>query len=1184
MFERQLPNFKRTELLANAKTFLGIKGKRRNNPKTSAKFLNYIPKGKNGISLEPTSIEFRNKLDNYIISKYIPNITYTQTARALYKWKWKSENNSILWKDGETSETFEGTELELLAQIEAYKTELLETLDTESPQIFQKYNGSPILEFKVSNKIPTSSKMMSNNKRQRITPINISKLFMRLAFAYKLDKPFIESDDWDSNNGTCVMDWIYHHYINTMGFTKLLKKDGKEQAYQKLGALFKQYYDKVMYQYDNEEYKLDNDRYCETNNYDPIKMGICINQLELFCDDYNISMYAFDKEQNVIKIKKQSERGRGMAMIFIMANSHFYPIIDDKMRKILIGKNQDNENSLNNYTNKEENWFSKDAEIVFEKKEREHSEPIFNDSKLTNNEYAMKIINDTNTLPSNIRIEGASIESFMINKQKYICNQKDILDELVKEYCDKTDTAYWGQSVQSILKEQLDNIYTETYIDEDGNEKVKIYEHFHDLVSKVNPYVYSELVIDGIKNRQHFGKTENLDYLFETIEEGENPKTVLDYKIKNNEIVCYDIRKHYTSCVAEPFDDFIVLSGDDIIERYNGNLSFGLYYVETDDLTLLHQSNWYSNKIIELAIENHIELKITHQLLPKNNTPVNKNYFQKHIKYIQSETNKIQNNNEFLFKRLMNTLIGKLGKTDKTERVVELDTNVEQVWSCFLKHDAPSDDNNSHWFYNPELPNTYSRFNKGNKIICENLNTEENPLYMYGFEKNQKLNDLTLPIWIQILDWSNIRVFDMMKKVGGKCLFRKTDCVVMEGGRADCEKEGWGGYKREFEMPFHKSTSLMKIDRHIKAPEWNCKWNIHSGFTNSSDSDKIIELAIKQTGLLITGRAGTGKTFIIKNNKYMTDDNTIIMSFTNKASRNCGGSTIHKTLQLNSSLKTQEKTLKNLKKYTFCVIDEIGMINNGLWNIIKLVKQVNKKMIFILMGDYRQLPPIDETRNVEIDVFNHPIVNWLVGGNKIELLERKRYDKELWDYLERGYENGDWSGLQTTCPTPTQISKNRALCYYNKTRVRINALVNKSVTDKLQVGEKKHIPFTEDDAKKNDKGQAAVIYHGCPIMCIKNVKDDCLINSDEYQISDFDEQSFTIIRIDDDEFEPKQIDIKRFHTDFVLNYISTVHKSQGATYTEKLYLYDFNKLITDNRIIYTATSRATQFNNIYQIN
>ena len=171
--------------------------------------------------------------------------------------------------------------------------------------------------------------------------------------------------------------------------------------------------------------------------------------------------------------------------------------------------------------------------------------------------------------------------------------------------------------------------------------------------------------------------------------------------------------------------------------------------------------------------------------------------------------------------------------------------------------------------------------------------------------------DIQLPVHLQILDWSIILLFDLQKSVGGKCLFRKTDFVMMEGGKSDLEQKGWGGFKKETQKGVH-CNSFMKTDRHIKQPDWENKQINNYEYRDSTEADKIIELVNEKGGLLISGRAATGKTYMIKNNKYMTDENTIKMSFINKASINCGGSTIHKTLKLDSNLQTRKKNQKNL--------------------------------------------------------------------------------------------------------------------------------------------------------------------------------------------------------------------------------------------------------------------------------
>jgi ATP-dependent exoDNAse (exonuclease V) alpha subunit len=47
-----------------------------------------------------------------------------------------------------------------------------------------------------------------------------------------------------------------------------------------------------------------------------------------------------------------------------------------------------------------------------------------------------------------------------------------------------------------------------------------------------------------------------------------------------------------------------------------------------------------------------------------------------------------------------------------------------------------------------------------------------------------------------------------------------------------------------------------------------------------------------------------------------------------------------------------------------------------------------------------------------------------------------------------------------------------------------------------------------------------------------------------------------------------------------MNYIGTTHKSQGDTYDGKICLFDYNKLVSNKHIIYTACSRATKFENV----
>jgi len=1184
----------RTNLLKTAKTYLGIKGKRRSNPITTAKFLGYTPRGRRGRVLAEGTAEYNRAVDNEILRRYaVGNLVYSQNITLRTRRKFKNERNYRPYQAGFTAE---GNMNTIQEEITNFKNEILDEWDFDSPYEYERNNDGSVRYTEVlSNPVRQSGSLMvrTQSGRQRVAPISLNRLFMRRAGAFKLDNCYVENDEWDLKQNTCVFDWIYHKYKDGDCLKKFLKGSRKD-AYERLNELFNYSY----HQHNSFE-----DDYIK--DYDALTQGVSIEQLEDFCKEYRLAMYAYDREyKNIIRVLPDvNKKSKNPAMIFMIANEHFYPIEDLQFRKSLVSKTR-NEKNENEYLE----WVSDDInEILYgEKNGTKKPTPIFAEGDEVGNDFIFKTIMEKNILPSKLRVEGSQVKSFMINDQKYITDVKSTLDISIENFCNSIGIQYWGQSVNSVLKTLLDEKFEcENY-------------NFPDITSKLNPNVYDALTADGIKHRQHYGATdetlssytEMMPTTYTDVEEErtiikkykdiftgemkeqvitkkvmiqkENPaETILDYKVRNKEINCYDINKAYTSVMYNPLDEFIVYDVDDKIEPYKnqeGKLKTGLYYVETYDNTLLHQSNWYSNKIIDLALENHIDLVIKLQLIPKNNNKErcckNKEYLKDFMDWVMEKVKDIEGG-ELLYKRIFNTMYGRFGKTKEVNRTCNIDTNIQEVWRCFLKCDEPeNEEDKAHYFYADKFKDSnYNRFRKDDRIICDNISyDEENPLYLFGFEKKENYLDIQLPIHLQILDWSNILLYKLQREVGGKCLFRKTDYVMMEGGKADMKKEGWGGYKPDGYENVN-TRSFMKTDRHIKMPDWNMRWEDNFEYRDSSEADKIIELANEKGGLLISGRAGTGKTYIIKNNKYMTDENTIKMSFTNKASRNCGGSTIHKTLKLNGNLKSQKKTLDKFKFKQYVIIDEIGMVNQDLLNLLQVVKKFNPRLIFILCGDYRQLPPIEENRNEESDIFNHPIVLFLSHNNRIELTERKRYDKDLWDYLERGYERGDWSGLPSKKIQPKDLIDNRALCFYNKTRKRINRWA-------MEALKPSYAEYLKNDDEENEKADDVYLYSGLPIMSITNNKDLELINSDEYIVCEVEDDTIFIIQ-DGEDHKPLEIDKKDFHKLFVANYIATTHKSQGATYFNNIYLFDTRQMESDRRILYTAVSRGTALNKIF---
>jgi hypothetical protein len=56
----------------------------------------------------------------------------------------------------------------------------------------------------------------------------------------------------------------------------------------------------------------------------------------------------------------------------------------------------------------------------------------------------------------------------------------------------------------------------------------------------------------------------------------------------------------------------------------------------------------------------------------------------------------------------------------------------------------------------------------------------------------------------------------------------------------------------------------MNTNRSVETPVLDDEWIDYNQFTSSNDWEDIINMAIEKGGMMISSRAGTGKTYIIK--------------------------------------------------------------------------------------------------------------------------------------------------------------------------------------------------------------------------------------------------------------------------------------------------------------------------------
>jgi hypothetical protein len=1058
-------------------------------------------------------------------------------------------------------------------------------------QILTKFD---YIKYQIEENSPTASKDFGYEVIEETRkPLQVKGKQGYMTKKMKQTTLLLDGDDkqeWDTGTGRCVFDYLIYKYGELKGFKKCMNYEYLDDLF--AGRL-------------NENY-LDSEGKVLNPNQKPLEEGVSVFQLEVFCSRFGIRMYVYDiDDQCIHHYTPPMINKNGRPLIYRIYNNHIYPIEDETERKSMVGKTLYDERPEDQ---KAIAIRSKDIEIMEESKatETEYNivappvryyegteiEQPYNEDE--RNAFALDYIYKMKKLPFPINKSKLYFQDGAISNMKvgddYIMTTPP--NEMIKKYMDTNDFVFQGEEPVHILYQ----LWKDTYCDDDGN---PISIHKNEMRSNVNTAVAKVLLAEGVKYRTHYGATRDLSEYMEMIEEYETitkieeevvdtpfgkkkkktkqitnklkPKRrLLDKMIDEGEIIGCDIEKCYASCLLNPQDDWIVLDFLDEVENFIDNdyekLPLGLYYVETNDLTLLHQSNWYSNNILDMAKELGIEFKIAYQILDKlkyKGEERNSDYFHSIITAALDEFADFPE----LRKLVINQITGCLGKTNGTSLEVHLNNNLEEVWEKFV------------------MPNA----EKNKDVFIQPLKHNDETLWIYGNTKKTEWLDFNLPMYIQILDWSNMMLYDMAKQMGGEVLFRKTDCVVVRGGKPVKEKtatpyeednynhitDTWGSYRNEDKEHIKQLNyeTTMRENRHIEKPEVENLWTTYD-YCDSDEWEKIIKTAIEKKGMLIMGRAGTGKSYVPKKaveEKLIKDDTKCRLAFTNKASRNINGTTIHKALAINSKNKTNNKTLAKYKSTDVIIVDEISMINADLWKLLSHLKKTSGAT-FILLGDYRQCRPIEEDR-IDIEdatYFNHPVVKYLTNNNRCELNVRKRYDEALWNYAEDFYER-DVVGRQIKEKRPTieQIYLHKNICYLNKTRDRINDSCMehfKEQTDSI------YLPYERKDDK--DRPNSVHLFIGLPIMSIKNDSELGIINSDEFQVVNFDEDNFTAERVEDG--TSLEFECDDFHKYFVANYCSTTHKSQGATITEPIYIWDWERMSADKNVGYTALTRAKE--------
>ena len=633
----------------------------------------------------------------------------------------------------------------------------------------------------------------------------------------------------------------------------------------------------------------------------------------------------------------------------------------------------------------------------------------------------------------------------------------------------------------------------------------------------------------------------------------DNNKSAFSYTFKEptgNNIITRDINKCYTSILRDNIYDYPIFNVCDSIEKYdNKPLKVGFYWVETKNIFPLKGSGFYCYSTLLECQKLGISFTPTFQLVSSHRLPAT--YFKKFV----NNAVKIDQ-----FKTLVNTTIGFLNKIKTTFKQSRFTSDKNEAGYYFFNKFKGSVENN-------------------NKIHYANLWNDD----LYEIEtvsfSNKYENDI--PLFQQIIETGWIRIYKLYKSLGGDLLCVKTDSVTVENPSKDVKiTEEIGGVKIEPNPIIYKKWKLRKGKFNIELKDFDEVDEIQYledreeciSNDNFDYVDKIVEdILTYEEGCYIDGRAGTGKSVIIRKLNKILDErdlNYVNLAPTNKASRNINGQTIHKFFAIGRNNKTINlKKLMKLKKLDYVFIDEISMVSSNLLRFLHLSKMNNPSIKIICVGDSWQLSPVKEKKHT-----NTYCLKYLCDFNKINLSVNKRFDKKLRNIAEKWYLTGKIDLLHFS----GKYNKiERFLTYTNKKRKEINAemmLKKRRIKKCLEL--KINMTFEDTNEIENAVSQDLILNIGMPIIARKNNLKFGICNNDEYKIVNFNKR-FKTITINHKEKEEYTYD--EFQEHFLPAYGITIHKSQGQTYDKPYMICEINKIMKcqeSRSLLYVALTRA----------
>ena len=391
-----------------------------------------------------------------------------------------------------------------------------------------------------------------------------------------------------------------------------------------------------------------------------------------------------------------------------------------------------------------------------------------------------------------------------------------------------------------------------------------------------------------------------------------------------------------------------------------------------------------------------------------------------------------------------------------------------------------------------------------------------------------------------------------------------------------------------------------------------------SGPTLSREQARLADyLLTRKPNLFITGRAGTGKTTLMRAFMERAGPRAAVLAPTGVAAMQAGGQTLHSFFQLPPRLiePADIRSLRNkrlVQALETLVIDEISMVRADLmWAIDASLRRNRERnepfggVQMVLVGDLAQLPPVirqDEAAYLEMGYggpfFFHPPAFREAGFGLVELEEvHRQSDPDFIDVLnavrdgELREDQAETLNARVTGRSGLEASASHVvLTATNELANNINRQRLEGLPTQPHVFEAKLEGQFDPRAMPTD--DPLILKRGARVMLTRNDPQGRWVNGSLGEVMGFDDKAVRV-RIGDNEYAVEAQkwerqayafdantqslvkDTKGAFTQYPLRlaWATTIHKAQGLT-LDKVYI-DVSRRLFAHGQAYVALSRAT---------